>query len=209
MNEKPYEAAWVPYDDPGRSWDVAVELAIAWVEERALEEGRRPRLVTPEKRVQLSGPEPLVRFAKRYESVTPRGRGGSGRSVPVLAYAPTYSSFELAARIADGSSLCVVEWPSDPMLGWAVQMEALDLTTGQVTPDNRSPELIELLDHLHFCGNNGWGDQFGRERARQLLPEILKLETPGAVLAYMLARGSFAASVQNLRQIIKGLSAHA
>jgi len=209
MTEEPYEAAWVPYDDPGRPWDDAVELAVAWVEERAREEGRRPRLVTPEKRVQLSGPEPLVRFAKRYNSVTPRGRGASGAPGPTLAYVPDYPSFERAARLARGSSLCVVEWPSDPMLGWAVQMEALDLTTGQVTPDHRSPELIELLDHLHSYGNNGWAGGFGRDRARQLLPEILKLETPGGVLAYMLARGAFATSVQNLRQIIKRLSAHA
>jgi hypothetical protein len=78
----------------------------------------------------------------------------------------------MAATYARRSSLCVIEGSADLLLGWAMEVQALDLTTGETTPDTRSAEIRESLAHLVVSGNNGWADSYGKRMAQQILGDI-------------------------------------
>lgn len=109
-----YVAAWVPDDDPERSWDEAAEWAVAWLLEQAHALRSRPLLVTPTQQQWQTGPDVIRRFAHTYEATTNRSRSAQFRQRPVLAYVPDYGDMNLAASYARNSALAVVESSTAP-----------------------------------------------------------------------------------------------
>jgi hypothetical protein len=79
---------------------------------------------------------------------------------------------DLAIRCARGSHLAVVETVACPLLGWAMEVGAVDLAADAVTADTRSDEARGLLDGIHFYGNNGWGPDFDKRQASRLLADL-------------------------------------
>jgi hypothetical protein len=86
------------------------------------------------------------------------------------------------------AAICVWEHPSDPVLGWAGQVHAANLVTGQ--PTEPAPDLAEHLDRLLVAGNNGYSDHPGKRDARRILAELrdeglLDEDIPSALAAYI------------------------
>ncbi|MEU7839242.1 hypothetical protein [Nonomuraea sp. NPDC049129] len=146
--------------------------------------------------------ESLDRLASRYGHATLRSQP-PGRRGPVLAYVPTYEALEDAAGMARDSYLCVVEG-STSMAGWASAVGAEDLLRPGQTAAPLDPDLAKELDSLVFYGNNGWGDQFGKQQARRLLANLRPEWRDSAIICgYMLAKGRSAQGVKNLTKIME------
>jgi hypothetical protein len=109
----------------------------------------------------------------------------------VLVHCPTFDDLGYAASLARGSSVCATEWPDVPLAGWASACGALNFVTGETTPQPAG-EVVELLDHLHFAGNNGWFDEPGKRDALRLVSELRTaaphLDAP-FIASYMLGMG--------------------
>lgn len=200
-----YTAAWVPDDDPERSWDEAAELAAAWLLEQARVTGGQPLLVTPTQQQWHSGPDVIRRLADACEATTSRGRGAQFRQRPVLAYVPDYGDMHLAASYARNSALAVVESRTAPLIGWAMEARAVDLTTGTVTADTRSTEQHHELERIHSYGNNGWTRGFGADRSASILSGLLGQDGVDAdiIAGHMVARGHDGRSIARLTKIIE------
>lgn len=169
-----YTAAWVPDDNPERGWDEAAELAVAWLLEQSQTLNLQSVLVTPTKQQWQLGPAVIRRFAQTYEVTTSRARGAQFRQRPVLAYVPDYGDMELAASYANNSVLAVVESRTHPLLGWAMETQAVDLTTGSSTADTRSPQQCHELESIHDYGNNGWTKGFVADLSAAILSDLLR-----------------------------------
>ncbi|MER5424366.1 hypothetical protein [Streptosporangium roseum] len=205
-----YTAAWVPDDDPHRDWDDAARLAVAWVLEQAGREGATPLLVTPHQSQWNAGVESITWFAGAYPATTPRSgreRAGSGQG-PVLVYVPDVDTLQLAVRYARGSALAVVETVSTPLIGWAMEAKAINLLTGEVTPDTRSDSQRELLERVHSYGNNGWTRGFGREQTLRALRGIYERDglTKDVILGAMAAKGHNGKAVDRLGEVLDTLA---
>jgi hypothetical protein len=192
-----YRAAWVPDDDEERPWDAAADLAASWIRSQAAELHDRPLLVT----YSFQNGDTIDGF-RGMEHVTTRSKGSVTGPVgrPVLAYVPEQRVMALAHRHARKAALCAVESVSFPLHGWARQVGAVNLLDGSTLPP-LDPAAVELLEHLQFIGNNGWGDQYGKRDAQRLLPELAQYVDQAEVLGYVLARGAHDGSVQNLSKI--------
>ncbi|MFF0249904.1 hypothetical protein [Streptosporangium sandarakinum] len=203
MAEIQYTAAWVPDDDPHRDWEEAAQLAVAWVLEQAAREGATPLLVTPTQGQWSSGTESIARFARAYPATTPRSgrdRAGSGHG-PVLVYVPDLATLHLAARRAHGSALAVIETEETPLIGWAMETGAVNLLTGEATPDTRSDHQRELLERIHFYGNNGWTRGFGHDQTRRILRSERGL-AKDVILGAMAAKGHDGKAVERLSALL-------
>jgi hypothetical protein len=139
--------------------------------------------------------------------VTPRSRGTSDGDRPVLAYAVDYKGFQLAAQCAHRGALVAFEWPTDPLIGWAMERQAMNLATGEPTSDTRSAEAIGYLEQLHRSGNNGWTTAFDKRGVPHLLAEMREQGSldRDIVCGYMLARGHSSESIKNLTGIMARL----
>lgn len=207
MTEHQYHAAWVPDDDPDRSWDEAADLAVEWLLQEAARLGSAPLLVTPAKSQWTSGADSVRWLAQHHEAATPRSNRPSSGRRPVLVYVPDYDTFHFAANYARDASLAVVESTATPLRGWAIEVAALDLLTGESTPDTRTEEQRQQLERIHFYGNNGWTTGFGKDQATRLLADLQRqgLLDPDVVLGYMLARGHHGKAIDRLSRIIEKL----
>ena len=185
----------------------SARLAAAWLLERSRELKAEPLVVLPHSHARTSGPGAIQWLAKRYPVITPRSRGSSDTGRSVLAYAVDYKGFQLAAQCAQGAALVVVEWPTDPLIGWAVESRALNLATGELTPDSRSEETINHLEHLHRSGYNGWTTSFDKQVVPPLLAVMREQGTldRDLVCGYMLAHGQSAESIKNLAAMMARL----
>jgi hypothetical protein len=67
-----YRAAWMPFDQDNGQTPVVLRLAVAWVEQECVEQGRGGLLVTPKKDINRYA-EPIQEFAARHEWITRRG----------------------------------------------------------------------------------------------------------------------------------------
>ena len=136
-------AAWVPDDDPERGWEIAADLAVAWVRRECAEQGAAGVLVLNAFGVEQQIPS-LRRFAAEHSVTTPRAsrdRVGRGKG-PVLAYVPDEKTLDFAAGLARGSSLAIVESIHGFRLeGWARQLGAIDLTRPDEQPEQIDSEL--------------------------------------------------------------------
>lgn len=95
-------------------------------------------------------------------TATPRSTGHS--TGPAFVYCPGEEALLLAQRVAVGG-MVVIGWDERWMTGWARQWGALDLRLN--SPFNPfSDEQRELLDDLHWNGNNGWPRRDALMRSR-------------------------------------------
>ncbi|WP_344972822.1 hypothetical protein [Streptosporangium fragile] len=147
----------------------------------------------------------LAQMAGQYGLATPQSQGATRGGGPVLAYVPTLEALELAINAARGSSLCVVEGFGQPIGGWAAAVEAEDLTSGEPS-DPLEPALVEALESLIFYGNNGWGDQFGKQQAQRILARLPREQRdPEFIAGYVMGKGQSAHGAKNLQAIIEKL----
>jgi hypothetical protein len=189
-------AAWLPFDhDTGQTTQL-LALAVDWIERECSAQGTSGVLIVSRKPVHLY-PEPIREFAARHEGTTRRGstprRTGPG---PVLAHTLLFDDLGYAEELARMSSLCATEWPDVPLSGWAAARGALNLVTGEITPRPTS-DAAELLDALHFAGNNGWFDGPGKRDAKRLLHELRAVAPDLAatyVASYQFGLGDVSAS---------------
>ena len=162
---------WVPWspnrEKPGR----VHELAMDWALTRASESRTKPVLRVHSHAHDWTHPSSAYsRFAKAGTVVTDRGRGAKGTTLVPSAY-----SMKLVAggmSNADGHALVVEEHPALPLEAWAAHLGAVNLRTGEVVPDTRSPELVERVSMLASSLYNGWSSLPGSSAAKHRLPEL-------------------------------------
>jgi len=165
------DAAWVPDDDPERDWSIAFALAAEWVDDRCHKEGSSAVLVT--NALGDFGMPEMRAFETRHTRTS--RRAGNARRVrgvgPVLAYVPDADDLDFALGLARASSIAVVESVAFPVLGWASFLGAVNLVSDEPTPS--LPDAVaHAVDRLKFYGNNGFGDSFGKSRAKAVLAEL-------------------------------------
>jgi hypothetical protein len=192
------------------SWDEAERYAVAWLRDKLTSHGGR-LLVAGETKASISnaahGPlAPLIQNADQVTRRTRHGSHGSGqrRGRVVLALFATPHVMEIASAAAEpDGALCVIEGTINELPGWAQDMVALDLLTGQATVDERSEQLMADLATLAFVGNNGWEDDYGKRDARRILQAIKQRGelAPGVVLGSMMARGAYGDAVDQLAKL--------
>lgn len=189
-----YRAAWVPFGN-GQTPD-KVALAVDWIERECADQ-QTTGVAIISRKGDLSGySAPLREFAARHEATTKRGSAPRRTTPgPVLAYNLLFDDLAYAESLARGSALCATEWPDVPLTGWAAARGALNLVTGDITPQP-ADEVVSLLDRLHFAGNNGWFDGPGKRDAKRLLDD-LRAEAPDLdakyVVAYLVGLGDVSA----------------
>jgi hypothetical protein len=92
-------------------------------------------------------------------------------------------------------------------MGWAMEVRAIDLVTGEDTPDTRTDSQRRELDQVFFYGNNGWAPAFDRERATSVLQSLLG--EPGMskdiVVGHMIAKGASGKGVARLAKVIDSM----
>lgn len=187
-------AAFAPFGQPdGEALETAAARAISWIKQREIAEGLRASVILP----QRHDYDALGGFDKERPSATPRSHGNLAAG-PVLVYAASLETIDLASRAARGSSIVVVDWNQRWLPGWAAVVGAVNLQTGQPT-DPFAADTSELLQRLDWAGNNGWHDQPGKRDAKRLLVELsLPIATvQGAMLAY----GHSTRSIQDLAKL--------
>ena len=202
MTDIRYTAAWVPDDAEHRPWEVAFALAADWIEAQS----GQPLLITPIRHQQDTFPA-ITGFATAHSATTLRSGRSFRHSGPVLAYMPDYEMMDLATEVASDASLAVVETIEYPMMGWAMEARAIDLVTGEVTPDTRTDSQRRELDRVYFYGNNGWAPAFDRERATGVLLPLLGEPgmSKGIVVGHMIAKGANGKGVARLAKAIDSM----
>ncbi|HWC35471.1 MAG TPA: hypothetical protein VG650_11680 [Mycobacteriales bacterium] len=206
----PYDAAWVPDDDPERPWDDAAVVCVEWTLDQADKRGIAPLLVTPTQSQWECGARAVVEMAHRFDATTPRSkqrRTASPRAV--LAYVPDWEAVDIAVCAARGGTLAVVETESYPLSGWAAEAAALNLMTGSVSGAALAETHRADLEHLSFVGNNGWADNYGKEAAVRTL-QTMKAKgglDAGVILGFMIAAGHAGRRVERLSKLIDRVAA--
>ncbi|MCM1950953.1 hypothetical protein NC315_37175 [Streptomyces sp. G2] len=204
MTDTTYAAAWVPDDDPARSLDVAAELAVLWVLRQAEALHVTPVLVTQTKEQWTLGPDAIRRLATTSDTVTDRGSRPSGDRRAVLAYLPRYRDMYRAVPYARGGALAVVEYRADPLSGWAMETQAVNLVDGQLTPKTWNPGQQNLLEDIHTYGNNGWTRGPDADHAARLVQELVADGVASdTILGFMVARHHSEEAIERLAAIIK------
>jgi hypothetical protein len=148
------------------------ELAVAWVLHRAQTDQTSLVLRVPSHAHHYKdGPGAIARFARSAQIVTNRG-GASGSSGATLV--PNGYAKEIAGGMdcADGSSIAVTEHPAFPLKGWAMVLGALDLRTKRPTPDERTPEQLEIFESMVDQLYGGWSHPAGKSAAKHYLPQL-------------------------------------
>jgi hypothetical protein len=163
-----FDAAWVPFT-ADRTLEVAAAIAMTWAEAAAAVR-RRPAVLVTDVIGEYHGHEPFERY-RRGRHVSPRSSSLGFRPGAVIAHVPTPKALDLAMRLADGTALAVVEHPSPWRLeGWARVVGARNLLTDETA--TLDPKLVGHLEHLVFCGNNGYARGTGRDAAQRVLEDL-------------------------------------
>lgn len=102
--------------------------------------------------------------------------------------------------------MAVVETVQFPLVGWAAWLEATNLLTGEPTPA-LPDHLRNAIDRLKLYGNNGFGDDFGRRRARTILADLRSdgILDGDTILGAVLAAGVSARGISQLGRLIDRL----
>ncbi|MDG4821637.1 hypothetical protein O7635_07190 [Asanoa sp. WMMD1127] len=174
MSVLPHRTAWVPIDDH-TPLDDAAELAAAWVREQARAHALQP-------------------FAP--------ANGSAGPRHAVLAYLPDYDDVSRSIQAARHGAFAAVESGATPLIGWAMETKAVDLTTGEVTADTRSPALKEAIERIHFFDSNGWSRGFGADGAKRILGDLRPADRDKKViLGSLCALGSRGKALERLSEL--------
>jgi len=176
-------AAWLPAPNTVEAHEHGWAAVEHWIREQEKVAGAPSVLLTCDFQVDDHG---LLGTYRRGSTHYSAKAGGPPTSGPVFVHHPTRRAMRAAQDMAL-SAICVWEHPSDPVLGWAGQVHAVDLVTGQ--PTRSAAALAEHLDRLLFAGNNGYADRPGARDARHILAELrdedlLGEDIPGALAAY-------------------------
>jgi hypothetical protein len=206
-----YAAAWVPEETEGLDRSENAALAVAWMQEQERRLHQQGHLFVPQKgdfedwREDRPAIDQWVRGGRLVTS--PRS-GGPGDSGPVLVCYPTLDMVADASQRSARSAVCILEWGQSDreiLTGWAKESRALNLLTGDVTPDDRTAELVTELQYILWSGNNGW---HGKSAGDRVITSLRRLRTAGVpvrtgdVIGYMLAHGKSWASVQRLETLV-------
>ncbi|WP_147315452.1 hypothetical protein [Asanoa ferruginea] len=157
MSVFPHRTAWVPIDDHTPLHDAA-EMAAAWVIQQAGTHALQPVL--------RGGLGDSIVFALRGQFTT---GPNPGREHAVLAFLPDYDDVHTSLR---HGVFAAIESEATPLLGWAMQTRAVNLTTGEVTADTRSAALKEAIERIHFFDNNGWTRGSGADGSKRILGDL-------------------------------------
>jgi hypothetical protein len=185
-------AAWVPNDDPKRPWEEAISPAAEWLWERSQAEGAPPLLVSNARSAASWGYADLEEIVRAGGHATPKSRTRQDRG-PVLAFAPTEASLQLAMGLARGYSLVVVEGSLLPLAEWAASAGATNLLTGLSTASQIPDDVRSDLDSVVFYGGrNGWtGPDEKGQAQRYLSPHVRAGRlTPDQAAGYALSSPS-------------------
>lgn len=163
-------AAWVP-EQLKRDQDDDARMGIDWIEDQSRHLGVGALLLTETRDGKTYTPS-LSDFAARQSHDTPRARSVRGPKA-VLAHVPTRKVLDMAMGLARDTAICVIEGFATPVAGWAAQMAAIDLTSPEAPPTVVPPALQKAVDRLVFYGNNGYGPPFDRDRAVDVLRDLL------------------------------------
>lgn len=199
-----HRGAWVPPDLASVDPRAALALAVPWL----LQQGGQPVIVASRKDVlPREASNLLPASARSWPVLSSLSRGrvqAPARPGPVLAFLPDEAAVEYAVQLASGSALCVLDYGHPAMHGWAVEVGALDLTTGQPVPGERPAELLEALEALLSAGNNGWTG-FGQRDARRILDGLRAagLLDRDLVRGYLVAHGKGHRAVDGLAQLLQ------
>ena len=155
--------AWAPYVASPENLR-RTDRAVAWTERQCRETGLPGYLRVPSHASSYThGENLLAAFARAHLVVTNRGRqGGNGVYLVPMAYPRELAS---AMHRADGYSLCATEHPAYPLLGWAMVLGAVDVTTGVRTPSTISAKQMDTLRHLAASGYNSYASPPGNRAA--------------------------------------------
>lgn len=200
--------AWVPDDVSTRPWEDAVGVAIDWVTKQARELASEPLLISNTLQNGRGIPR-LDAFAERYGRAAPTAPRSYGVNRSVLAFVPSESTLAFAQEHAQRAALCVVETASTPLVDWAAEVGAEDLTrpghTVQPTLDRRVREALDYA--CGFGGNNGWAGEHEKKVARQALGDFAGsgLLDRDAIVGYVLAKGVPEHGLKNIRKLVEQL----
>lgn len=197
-------AAWVPDNDPQRSWEDAAGLAADWIWERSRIEGVIPLLVTNTFQNAV-GIDSLEEIARKGGQATPQGKQRFDRG-PVLAYVPDERTLKLALELARGYSLAVVETVSFPVTEWAAGAEAINLLDGSRSSSSIPDDVKADLDHaVFFGGNNGWTGQHEKQHACNHLLRHVRAGclAPDQAASYVMAKGVSDKGAKRLRLLLE------
>ena len=147
-------AAFAPFGQPdSEALGTATGRAIRWIKEREKAESRQAGVILPQRRDY----DALGGFDKARPSGTPHLHAKLVAG-PVLVYAANMDMVDLGGRMANGSSIVVVDWALEWLPGWAAAVGAINLQSGKPTAAFDT-DTTELLDELDWAGNNGWFDK--------------------------------------------------
>lgn len=133
--------------------DHAVDTISRWFQKNA--DGYSERALLIPIKGELSSPEPaLAQYISNGNIGSIKGRSASSGG-PVLAIGPTWGLLETALGLADDQALGVIEHIPGANAGWAAAVGAIDLETGESTPDVPA-QMRQALVSLHDAGYNGY-----------------------------------------------------
>jgi hypothetical protein len=170
---KPRAAAWAPWSSD-RDWlQKRDEIATAWLSAQARIAGTDTVLqVHSHADDHRRGDGPIAKLARNGKVATYKSPAGSG------ARFVDHADIRLLATAvgdADGQAVAATENPTFPLYGWAMATGAINLATGEVTPDERTPEQIKLIEHLENQLYNGWSHkEVGRRATAHVLPQLVE-----------------------------------
>lgn len=184
--------------------DYAVDTISRWFQENA--QGYSERALLIPMKGELSSPGPaLAQYISNGNTESTKGRSASSGG-PVLAIGPTWGLLETALGLADDHALGVIEHIPGANAGWAAAVGAIDLETGESTPDVPT-QTREALVRLHDAGYNGYHHREPYFRTQFGSP-IETLRGNGYsfdfVASYLIALGGGRAhSLEDLRKIYR------
>jgi hypothetical protein len=201
-------AAWVPaVDENLPRWEELEQAAVEWIVEQAATDGVAPVVFYTAAKAHR-GPGPVHRLAARHGYSYPRDRGRPRGAV--LAYHPDAQSLRMAADMARGSALVVLESMLMPLAGWAAATEAVDLSGVYPQVPELDPDARHALGRaVFFGGNNNWTGSHERDHARKALEAVVRggLIDADTAVGYALAHpGVSELGAKNLRKVVDRLA---
>lgn len=180
--------AWCPWSWGDKVWAQRQQsVGVQWITARCRDEGREGVLRVPQLGHWEREDGPLGSFARSATVVS--NRGGARAWGPTLVPHGYAREIGDAMVLAEGSSLIVTEHPAMPLEGWAMALGALDLRSGEVTADTRTPEQRELIETAVDMAYNGWRSKPGSDVAPGILRDLAETGLTWAVfLGSVLAR---------------------
>lgn len=172
-SDPPKSTAWAPWRRD-RDWLSRRDtLACSWLVERAQEEGAE--LVVQgasHAHHYRDGDGPIATVARLSRVATFRSPVGKGATIVPNADIRLLAT---GARTANGHSVVATESHTFSLRGWAIATRALNLETGEQTPDSRTESQIEMLEGFVDQLYNGWAHkQVGRRASAYYLPKLVE-----------------------------------